>query len=83
MPLVTSDQIRAGRALLDISQAELTRRARVTLGTVCRIERPAVPISGQVSTISRIIEALEDNGIVFTRHGVELERDAQREHSPA
>ena len=75
MPLVTPDQIRAGRALLDISQAELARRARVTIGTVCRVERPAVPIAAQGSTISRIVAALEGNGIVFTRHGVELARE--------
>jgi transcriptional regulator with XRE-family HTH domain len=61
-----SAQIRAARALLGWSQAQLARRAGLGLATLQRIERDEGIEKGKFSTVIKIQKALEQAGIHFT-----------------
>ena len=75
--MITSGQIRAGRALLRWSSADLARHSGVGTATIQRMEvMDGVP-SGQVRTIEALRGALEDAGVEFVgspndRPGVRL-----------
>jgi transcriptional regulator with XRE-family HTH domain len=58
-------QIRAARALLDMSQQELAHRCAVGLATIKRIEAAGRELAGTAQTLFRIQKALEAAGIVF------------------
>lgn len=63
----TAAQCRAGRALLDWNQAELSERANVALSTVRRFENSAhQPIANNLAAIRA---ALEFAGVVFLDDG--------------
>ena len=64
--LLTSDQIRAARALLRWSARELARKSGVHITTVQRMERGDGPVSGTVQTLAKVERALEDAGVEFT-----------------
>lgn len=69
------EQCRAGRALLNWSQEELAKRARVAKQTLADFERGAR--SPYPRTLADIREALEDEGVEFTNGdapGVRLRR---------
>lgn len=55
--------------MLRLTVAELARAADVSPNTVVRIEADK---SGNTSTLSAVRQALEEMGIRFTEHGVEL-----------
>jgi len=63
--LITSDQIRAARALLRWSSSDLSRESRVGTATIQRMEVMHGVPSGQVRTLQAIQEALESGGIEF------------------
>ena len=63
--MITSDQIRAGRALLRWSAADLSKSSGVGTATIKRIEVMAGIPSGQVRTLKAIKEALEGAGVEF------------------
>jgi transcriptional regulator with XRE-family HTH domain len=58
-------QIRAARALLDLSQQELAERSGVGLATIKRIEAAGGELAGTAKTLFRIQKALEAAGVVF------------------
>jgi transcriptional regulator with XRE-family HTH domain len=58
-------QIRAARALLDMSQQELAQRSAVGLATIKRIEAAGRELAGTAQTLFRIQKALEAAGVVF------------------
>jgi len=64
MPLL-SEQIRAGRNLIRMTQEDLSARSGVPLSTVKRIESNRGPASGKHSTVDALRAALEDAGIEF------------------
>jgi predicted transcriptional regulator len=65
--MLTSEQIRAARAMLDIDQRQLAKMAGLSSETVRRIERIAGPVVwGKTSTVLKIQRALEEAGIEFT-----------------
>ena len=64
--MLTSEQIRAARAMLRIEQRDLAERSGVSLETVKRIERTPGAVSAYTSTMAAIQRALEDCGIEFT-----------------
>ena len=68
--MITSEQIRAARALLRIEQDELAHRAHVSATTIRRIE--AVDGIGQVSeaTVGNVRHVLEEAGAEFIADGV-------------
>jgi hypothetical protein len=77
--MITSEQIRAARALLRIEQDELARRARVSATTIRRIE--AVDGIGQVSeiTVGNVRHVLEEAGAEFIDDGVRRRARQDRE----
>ena len=76
-------QIRAARALLGWRQDDLAKAAKVGLATVARIEQGEGMVQGNFSTITRIQQALERQGISFIADagdgvGVRLQKKPQR-----
>lgn len=63
--MLTSEQIRAARALLDWKQEELARKAGIGLATLQRLERGSGPLMAHVSTAVKIEGALSKAGIRF------------------
>ena len=62
--MIDAAQIRAARALLDISQSELSKLASVSATTVKRLEA-SPQIRGAAETIWKIQTALERAGVEF------------------
>jgi ribosome-binding protein aMBF1 (putative translation factor) len=65
----TAEQIRAARALLGWSAAELARRARVSPTTLANCERGSGIPRAQTATLERIRQTLEDAGVEFLGNG--------------
>ncbi len=63
--MVNGRQIRAARSLLDWSQEVLCQRSEVTRRTLTAIENDER--EAHQATLARIIEVLEEAGIVFIR----------------
>ena len=63
--MIEPAQIRAARGLLDMSQVELARHAKIGVATVRRIEGSTDELRVMVDTLQRIQKALEAAGIVF------------------
>lgn len=61
---VLAAALRAARAALNWSQAELAERAGVSIPTIARIE--ATLISPKVKTMGKLLDALEKGGVCFT-----------------
>lgn len=75
--MITSDQVRAGRALLRITVSELAKLSNVGVATIKRIEAGSGLPSANVKTIDALIRAFQDAGIEFVgtpgdRPGVRL-----------
>ena len=75
--MITSDQIRAARALLRWSADDLSRAAGVGVATVRRFELADGIPTGQIRIIETLKNALEEAGIEFVgipedRPGVRL-----------
>ena len=66
--MITADQIRAARALLQLDQAELARRAHVSLATLRRSENGAARVSARAAL--SVQRALEAAGVQFIPGGV-------------
>jgi hypothetical protein len=62
---LTSEMVRAGRALLRWDQADLARVAKLSLPTVQRIEREPGPIPGRRATAAAIEAAFDGAGVEF------------------
>ena len=67
--MLTSEQIRAARAMLRIEQRDLADRSGVSLETIKRIERTPGAVSAYASTVDAIRCALEAAGIEFLENG--------------
>jgi transcriptional regulator with XRE-family HTH domain len=72
--MITADQIRAARALLQLDQSELARRAHVSLATLRRSENGTGTARVSVRAVSSIQRALEAAGAEFIDHGVRRRR---------
>ena len=83
--MLQASQIRAARALLGWRQEDLAKAAKVALATIARIEQGEGMVQGNVSTIMKIQQALEREGISFTSNqdggiGVQLQKKPKRRH---
>jgi len=72
--MITINQIKAGRALLDWKQADLARQAGLSLASIANLEQNKA--SPRPSTMLAIQQAFENAGIEFTPDpGVRLRRE--------
>jgi transcriptional regulator with XRE-family HTH domain len=78
--MTTAGQLRAGRVLLGLSQADVAARAGISIPTVKRAEsEDGIRVSAQ--TIGAIRRALEAAGVEFTNGdapGVKLRKPARK-----
>lgn len=61
--MITSQQMRAARALLGIDQRQLAELAGLSLPTIQRMEASDGQVRGVVATLVKVIGALETGGI--------------------
>lgn len=61
--MITSQQMRAGRALLGIDQKRLAELAGVSLPTIQRMETSDGQVRGVVETLVKVVSALEREGV--------------------
>lgn len=61
--MISSQQMRAARALLEIDQKTLAKYAGLSLPTIQRMEASGGQVRGVVDTLVKVIRALEDRGI--------------------
>ena len=62
---VSIRQIKAARAMLDWSQADLAERSGVSEPTIKRLEASTGELGGRVDTVQKITESLEAAGVIF------------------
>jgi transcriptional regulator with XRE-family HTH domain len=60
---ITGGQIRAARALLDMSAQELAGLTKLSRGTIQRAELETAQVT--TSNLERIVEVLEERGVMF------------------
>jgi predicted transcriptional regulator len=73
--VITGRHIRAARALLGWAQSELSKRSKVALRTIRRMEGFDGAVSARTETLGRVVAALEKGGVDFLdseRPGVRL-----------
>lgn len=63
---LTSEHVRAARALLRWDQKDLAERSSVPLSSVKRLEMRPGPLAAQGRTIAALQSALESAGITFS-----------------
>jgi transcriptional regulator with XRE-family HTH domain len=63
--LVTAEQMRAARGLLDWSQSQLAERSGVSLPTIKRMEGAKGPGRSAAENVDAVRRALEAGGIEF------------------
>jgi len=69
VPMITSAQLRAARALLGIDQRELAQRCGLSLPTIQRMEASDGVIRGNVDSLVKLVEALASAGIELIGEG--------------
>jgi len=67
--MITAAQLRAARALLGIDQLFLAQRASLSLPTIQRMETSGGVIRGNVDSLVKVVQALEDMGIELIGDG--------------
>ncbi|MFO1392791.1 MAG: helix-turn-helix transcriptional regulator [Steroidobacteraceae bacterium] len=67
--MITASQLRAARAMLGIDQKQLADRARLSLPTIQRMEASDGVIRGNVDSLTKVVQALEDLGIELIGDG--------------
>ncbi len=67
--MITASQLRAARALLGIDQPALARRAGLSLPTIQRMETSGGLIRGNVDSLTKVVQALEDMGVELIGDG--------------
>lgn len=68
--MITSEQIRAARALLRLDQGELARRARLSVATIRRLEAVGGADRVSQSMVAAVQAELEKAGAEFVTDGV-------------
>ena len=67
--MITASQLRAARSLLGIDQKTLADRARLSLPTIQRMEASDGVIRGNVDSLTKVVQALENMGIELIGDG--------------
>jgi transcriptional regulator with XRE-family HTH domain len=66
---VTSEQIKAARALLRWSQSDLAQRSGISLPSIKRLEAQPGPLAAQARTIEDLRDAFNRVGVQFFDEG--------------
>jgi transcriptional regulator with XRE-family HTH domain len=61
--MITAAQLKAARALLGINQSQLAESSGLSVPTIQRMEASDDVIRGNVGSLMKVIEALENAGI--------------------
>lgn len=69
---LTGEQIRAGRALARLSQAELAKRSSLSLETIKRLEGIRGPVDANFRTMAALTSAFEAVGILCGTNGTDV-----------
>jgi transcriptional regulator with XRE-family HTH domain len=67
--MITASQLRAARALLGIDQLFLAQRAKLSLPTIQRMETSGGVVRGNVDSLVKVVQALEDMGVELIGEG--------------
>lgn len=63
--IISSEQIRAARALLRWEQKDLAAASTVSLPSIKRLESQPGILSAQPRTIAALVGAIQDAGVIF------------------
>lgn len=80
--MISTRQVKAARALLAWSQADLAKASQVSEPTIARLESQDGELGGRADTAAKIVAALEVAGVEFIAEngggpGVRLRKAAQ------
>jgi transcriptional regulator with XRE-family HTH domain len=67
--MITASQLRAARSLLGIDQRTLADRAHLSLPTIQRMEASDGVIRGNVDSLTKVVQALENMGLELIGDG--------------
>jgi transcriptional regulator with XRE-family HTH domain len=67
--MITASQLRAARALLGIDQLALAQRSKLSVPTIQRMETSGGLIRGNVDSLVKVVQALEDMGVELIDEG--------------
>ncbi|WP_213774071.1 helix-turn-helix domain-containing protein [Bradyrhizobium sp. dw_78] len=67
--MITAAQLRAARALLGIDQRRLAELSTLSVPTIQRMEASEGVIRGNVDSLMKLIEALNQNGLELIAEG--------------
>jgi transcriptional regulator with XRE-family HTH domain len=67
--MITSGQLRAARALAGIDQRQLAKKSSLSVPTIQRMEASDGVIRGNVDSLMKLINALDNAGIVLIGDG--------------
>jgi transcriptional regulator with XRE-family HTH domain len=74
---ITGNQLRAGRALADLSMEDLATRAHLSRRTLSKWEGSSnAAVDAMVAHLSRALDVLEAEGVRFNDGGVQMQRTA-------
>ena len=68
--MITANQLRAARALLNIDQRQTAELAYLSVPTIQRMEASDGVIRGNVDSLMKVVSALENAGIELINPGV-------------
>lgn len=69
--MLTSEQIRAARALIRWEQKDLAEASKVSLPSIKRLEAQPGPLAAQERTVEALRQALEAAGVIFVQENGE------------
>ena len=75
--MITGSQMKAARALLGIDQKELALRAGVSLPTIQRMEASEGSVRAIVSSLEKVVAALDAAGVALIGPGVRGEGEGR------
>lgn len=68
--LTTGNQLRAARALVDMDQGTLAKRAGININTISAMEKKGVQgLTSGLDKVRAVMTVLEEAGIEFLNHG--------------
>jgi transcriptional regulator with XRE-family HTH domain len=67
--VISADQVRAGRGLVNLTVQELAKRSGIHVSALQRIEHETLAVGPKKETLDKIQKALEEAGVVFMADG--------------